>query len=50
MGLGIITGGFLLEYISYSAAFWGAAVTQGLGTLIFFLFTRDFFTRRRLDA
>ena len=49
MGLGIITGGFLLEYISYSAAFWGAAVVQGVGTLIFFLFTRNFFTTRRLD-
>lgn len=49
MGLGIIAGGFLLEYISYSAAFWGAAVVQGMGTLIFFLFTRKFFTARRLD-
>ena len=49
MGLGIITGGFLLEYISYSAAFWGAAVVQGMGTLLFFLFTRNFFTTRRLD-
>ena len=49
MGLGIIAGGFLLEYISYSAAFWGAAVMQLAGTLIFYLFTRSFFTRRRLD-
>ncbi len=49
MGLGIVSGGFLLEYISYAAAFWGAAVMQGVGTLIFFLFTRGFFTRRRLD-
>lgn len=49
MGLGIIAGGFLLEYISYSAAFWGAAIMQGTGAAIFFLFTRDFFTRGRLD-
>lgn len=49
MGLGIITGGFLLEYISYSAAFWGAAVVQLTGTLMFYLFTRQFFTKRRLD-
>jgi len=49
MGLGIVIGGFLLEYISYSAAFWGAAVMQGIGVLIFFLFTRRFFTLRRLD-
>lgn len=49
MGLGIVMGGFLLEYVSYSAAFWGAAVMQALGTLLFYLFTRSFFTRRRLD-
>ena len=49
MGIGIITGGFLLEYISYSAAFWGAAVMQLTGTLMFYLFTRFFFAKRRLD-
>ena len=49
MGLGIIAGGFLLEYISYSAAFWGAAVMQLAGTLIFYLFTRNSFNARRLD-
>ena len=49
MGLGIITGGFLLEYISYSAAFWGSAVMQLTGTLMFYLFTRRFFSKRRLD-
>lgn len=50
MGLGIVAGGFLLQYISYSAAFWGAAVVQLAGTLMFYLFTRHFFTRRRLDT
>ncbi len=49
MGLGIITGGFLLEYISYAAAFWGAAIVQGAGTFLFFFFTRRFFSERRLD-
>ncbi len=49
LGLGIIAGGFLLEYISYSAAFWGAAVMQLAGTLIFYLFTRNSFNARRLD-
>lgn len=49
MGLGIVAGGFLLEYVSYSAAFWGAAIMQGVGTLLFFLFSRRFFTLRRLD-
>lgn len=46
MGIGIVGGGFLLEYISYSAAFWGAAVMQLAGTLIFYIFTRDFYTKR----
>lgn len=50
MGLGIVAGGFLLEYISYTAAFWGAAVMQGAGTLLFFLATRGFFMKRRLDT
>ncbi|MDE5975452.1 MAG: MFS transporter [Muribaculaceae bacterium] len=50
MGLGIIAGGFLLEYISYAAAFWGAAIMQALGTLLFFLFTGRFFKKRRLDG
>lgn len=49
MGLGMIAGGFLLEYISYSAAFWGAAVMQAAGTALFFLASRDFFSRRRID-
>lgn len=49
MGIGIIVGGFLLEYISYSAAFWGAAVMQGAGTILFFLYVRGVFLRKRLD-
>jgi len=49
MGLGIVAGGFLLEYISYSAAFWGAAAMQLAGTIVFYLFSRSFFTSRRLD-
>lgn len=49
MGIGIITGGFLLEYISYAAAFWGAAIIQFVGTALFYLFTRHFYNRRRLD-
>lgn len=49
MGLGIVIGGFLLEYISFPAAFWGAAITQAIGAAIYFLFTRNFFMRGRLD-
>ena len=50
MGLGIVAGGFLLQYISYSAAFWGAAVMQLAGTLLFYLFTRHFYRRRKLPS
>ena len=50
MGLGIVSGGFLLRYMSYSAAFWGAAIMQFTGTVMFYLFTRHFYRRRRLDA
>lgn len=49
MGLGIVFGGFLLEYFSYSVAFWGAALMQAIGTLLFLLATRYFFERNRLD-
>lgn len=49
MGLGMIAGGFFLEYISYSAAFWAASVMQITGTVIFFLFSRRFFMARRIS-
>lgn len=49
MGIGILLGGFLVEYISYSAAFWVTAAMQCTGTLLFLLFTRHFYMRRRLD-
>lgn len=49
MGAGILAGGMLAEYIDFSAAFWGAAVLQGVGALTFFLFSRGFFQRRRLE-
>ena len=51
MGLGILLGGFVAEYISYGAAFWVTAGMQAAGTLLFFLFTRRFFlSRRRNDV
>ena len=49
MGIGMVLGGFLLQYLSYRAAFWGAAIMQLAGTLTFYLFTRRFFNQRRLD-
>nr|WP_281509829.1 MFS transporter [Muribaculum gordoncarteri] len=49
MGIGILVGGFMAEYISYEAAFWVAAAMQGTGAVLFLLVTRYFFQRRRLE-
>lgn len=48
MGLGILLGGVLSQYLGYSAAFWFTAASQATGTLLILLFTRRFFHRRRL--
>lgn len=48
MGIGILLGGVLTEYVSYSAAFWATAASQISGTLLLLFFTRHFFTSRRL--
>ena len=48
MGLGILFGGVITEYLGFSAAFWFTAGSQALGTLMLFLFTRHFFLRRKL--
>ncbi len=49
MGLGILLGGFLVQYMGYSTAFWGAAAAQIAGALLFMLATRFFFMKRRLN-
>ena len=49
MGLGIISGGVLVEYFGYDAAFWFTSASQISGTLLLLLFTRRFFSERRLD-
>ncbi len=48
MGIGILMGGFLAEYISYSAAFWATAIMQAVGTALFLTSTQFFFHRRKL--
>ena len=49
MGLGILLGGFVAEYIGYDAAFVLTAVMQGVGALLFFFFTARFYMKRRLN-
>lgn len=46
-GLGLLMGGVLVEYVSYSCAFWTCAASQAAGVAIFFLFTRRFYQQRR---
>lgn len=48
MGLGILLGGILAEYISFSAAFWTIAAIQGIGAAMFIIFTSFFYQRRAL--
>jgi predicted MFS family arabinose efflux permease len=48
MGLGILIGGFMMEYVSYNSAFWVAAVMQCAGAVLFFACTRGAFDRLRL--
>ena len=48
MGIGMLLGGMLIEYIDFEAAFWATAASQILGTLLIVFFTRRFFLRRRL--
>lgn len=48
MGMGILLGGFVAEYVSYYAAFWIVSAMQGAGALLFILATRRFFEKRKL--
>lgn len=48
MGIGILMGGFVADFIGFLAAFWIVAATQAAGALMFVIFTRNFFRRRTL--
>lgn len=48
MGLGILAGGVLVEYTGYAPAFWFAAGMQTLGAVLYLLYTRGFYNRRKL--
>ena len=50
MGLGILAGGVLAEFVGFSAAFWFTACSQITGTLLLLAFTRDFFLKRKLEV
>ena len=49
MGLGILVGGIVAEHFGYSAAFWFMAVINLVGVVMYFLSTKNFFLKRRLE-
>ena len=50
MGLGILVGGVIAEFLGYNAAFWTVALVNALGVALFFLATKSFFLRRNLNT
>lgn len=50
MGLGVLLGGVLAEVFGYSLVFWTVAAVNAVGVALYFLFTRSFFTRGRIDS
>ena len=49
MGLGMLGGGVVAEYLGYDAAFWGVVAVNAAGVLTYFLATKSFFLRRSLN-
>ena len=49
MGLGILLGGVISEHFGYTAAFWTVALANAAGVALFFLATRGFFLRGKLN-
>lgn len=49
IGLGILVGGVLSEHLGYTAAFWSVAVIHIAGTLVFLIYTRSFFKKRKRE-
>ncbi len=49
MGLGILVGGVVAEHFGYGAAFWFMAFLNLVGVVMYFLSTKDFFLRRKLE-
>ena len=49
MGLGILVGGVIAEFMGYAAAFWTVVLVNALGVLTFFAATKAFFLKRNLN-
>ena len=50
MGLGILVGGVIAEFMGYAAAFWTVVMVNASGVLTFFLATKAFFLKRNLNV
>ena len=48
MGLGILIGGIIAEFLGYSIAFWTVAIINLAGVILYFERTRQFFVARKL--
>ena len=49
MGLGILLGGVIAEFMGYGAAFWSVVLVNTAGVVTFFATTKAFFLRRNLN-
>jgi MFS family permease len=47
MGLGILLGGVIAEYLGYDASFWTVVIINAAGVATFFVATKAFFLQRR---
>ena len=50
MGLGILAGGVLAEAQGFAVVFWTVVAVNAAGVATFFVWTREFFSRRNLNA
>ena len=49
MGLGILAGGVIAEFLGYASAFWTVVLVNASGVACFFLATKAFFLNRNLN-
>ena len=47
---GILAGGVVAEHLGYAASFWTVALVNLIGTLLYFLRTKNFFLERNLNT
>lgn len=48
IGLGILLGGVIADHFGFFPAFWAGWVVNGIGVILFLLYSRGYFLRHRL--